>query len=158
MLLCISLGTFSVFGQLVKPQVIASAGGTATNDSLNIDWTIGEVVIHTHESNNVLLTQGFHQPYLTTTSLHSLPEYFGSIVAFPNPVSGIITVQLKFDQNHHVLIELHDLGGKQLWTTIVQTAEWQDSVDLSNFAAGFYYLLFTIDHTYTHTLKIQKLP
>jgi hypothetical protein len=66
-------------------------------------------------------------------------------------------MQLKLDLNHHVRIELHDLAGKRLWTTVTQAAYWQDSVDLSSFTGGSYYLRFIIDHTYTHNLK-SKIP
>lgn len=43
-------------------SVISSAGDSYVSDSLQIDWSIGESVIFTSESNTDIVSQGFQQP------------------------------------------------------------------------------------------------
>lgn len=51
------------------PTVISTAGGDANIGNLNVQWTIGEVMIPTFSVGDFSLTQGFNQPINCETTL-----------------------------------------------------------------------------------------
>lgn len=54
--------SFNLSAQTIDRNVIASAGGYYQSNDLIVSYTIGEPVIYTLSTPNVLLTQGFQQP------------------------------------------------------------------------------------------------
>jgi len=49
-----------------KQEVIASAGGYNTGGGVSISWTLGETIIPTYTSGNLILTHGFQQQLIIT--------------------------------------------------------------------------------------------
>lgn len=60
-LFAFSIG-IALSAQSLSPSVISSAGFSYASPDLQVDMTIGETFITTLQSQNVILTQGFHQP------------------------------------------------------------------------------------------------
>ncbi len=44
-------------------EVISTSGGYFENENISMSWTVGEPVIETFAGADVILTQGFQQPY-----------------------------------------------------------------------------------------------
>ena len=59
--IAISFTAFSF--QASAQQVIATAGGYYEGENISLSYTVGEPVIETYTNGNVILTQGFQQPY-----------------------------------------------------------------------------------------------
>ena len=57
-LLCLPLISF---GQITSPSVISSSGNSYNNGGVNMDYTLGEIVVETQTNSTTILTQGFHQ-------------------------------------------------------------------------------------------------
>jgi hypothetical protein len=51
-------------GQVTSPSVISSSGDSYNNGGVNMDYTLGEIVVETHTNSTTILTQGFHQGIL----------------------------------------------------------------------------------------------
>jgi len=68
--------------QINAQQVIATAGGQYQGDNLMLSYTIGEPVIETFSSGELILTQGFQQPY---------NFYLRQILNIPMGWSGVST-------------------------------------------------------------------
>jgi len=49
--------------QAKAQQVVSTSGGYYEGENLSLSWTLGEPVIETFNSGNLILTQGFQQPY-----------------------------------------------------------------------------------------------
>ena len=49
-LLCLPM---LVFGQVTSPSLISSSGDSYSNNNVNMDFSIGEVVIETHQNNEI---------------------------------------------------------------------------------------------------------
>ena len=49
------------FGQITSPSVISSSGNSYNNGGVNMDYTLGEIVVETQTNTTTILTQGFHQ-------------------------------------------------------------------------------------------------
>lgn len=52
-----------ILAQSVSPQVVSSAGDYYDNGNISLSWTLGEIATETFSNGNIMLTQGFQQPY-----------------------------------------------------------------------------------------------
>ena len=145
------------FSQQIVPQVIASAGSSATVSSIHVDWTVGETFTHTLAGTNNIVTQGFHQPDLIISAIERLPEGLGRIDVFPNPVDHEMQMVLELARQSNVRIAFTDITGKELWTTSLDVLYHKEMIDVTALPSGVYFLQFVIDDSYTHTFKIQKI-
>ncbi|HLF62547.1 MAG TPA: T9SS type A sorting domain-containing protein [Saprospiraceae bacterium] len=155
----IFIATFGgmISAQTISPHVISSAGSDFQNTKLQVDWTIGEVLIHTIEHNIIQITQGFHQPYLTITNTTALPEDIGQIHTFPNPVDSYLEVQIQLNGMHYIEMHFFDAAGKLYWTKSVEDSNLYTSVSTSSLASNAYFLRVKIDNLFSQTVQIQKL-
>ncbi|MEY4603892.1 MAG: hypothetical protein RIT43_1184 [Bacteroidota bacterium] len=103
-LICI-FNCFSVFSQ----EVISTQGETYSNASANIDFTIGETVIHTVSDGSNELTQGFHQTTWIFLGIEDFSQEV-QINLYPNPSVDVITIESSEYKEH--LFEMFDSGGK----------------------------------------------
>lgn len=96
-----------IFGQVTTPTVITNSGGTFSNSSVIMDFSIGELAVQTLQ-NNEILTQGFHQGDLkVTTALINLGI---KTKIYPNPTTNFIIVEL--EKNVNADIKVYDINGK----------------------------------------------
>lgn len=90
---------------------------------------------------------------LTSENSHSLNESF-EMVAYPNPVSEMLTINIRGIETVNALIQVMDFNGR-----IVLTKEISDSninLDLSKFAAGMYLVRYKDNEGRAATLKVIK--
>ena len=72
------------FGQSIERQVIGSAGETLTNGSVQLDFTVGELVVSTITDGTTTLTQGFHQGEIQLLINLSAVAYLQGAALNPN--------------------------------------------------------------------------
>jgi hypothetical protein len=156
--LLFSITFFSVvasMAQSISPEVIASAGGS---DNIQLNWTLGEVMIDTYDSGNNILTQGFHQTLLVLppdpVNVTNLNEIDVNI--FPNPTSDRIIIEVNKNDNA-LSIELIDMNGKLIVSDIMQPGMMRKELNVSKLATSYYLLkMFSIEGEFSSTYKIQK--
>jgi len=141
-----------------NPEIVSSAGETFQGNNMQIDWTLGELAITTIQNSSQQVTQGFHQPNYTITSIDELPQKIGEIKVYPNPTSDRIEMKLNFDQNRNIKIQLKDFNGRLIWSTEINVSQIEHVENISNLPNGNYFLTFLIDNNKSfQTFKIQKL-
>ena len=142
---------FSLFAciSVSAQEVVSTQGGSYSNASANIDFTIGEVVINSGTDGTNELTQGFHQTNWNFVGLEDYaPDYKATI--FPNPTQDVLNIKTSTFEN--VTYTLYDAQGKLVIQNIL-TAE-QTPVQVSQLAPGSYSLTLNNE---TQNLKIFKL-
>ncbi|MBK6891230.1 MAG: hypothetical protein IPI59_05180 [Sphingobacteriales bacterium] len=65
--LCLLGNILTLQSQSILPQSVNAAGGSYSAGGYSIDFSSGETVIATVSSPNNIITQGFHQPFTTST-------------------------------------------------------------------------------------------
>lgn len=55
--------TINATFQTTAEEVVATAGGYYEGENLSLSWTVGEPIIETFAGSDLILTQGFQQPY-----------------------------------------------------------------------------------------------
>jgi len=156
-LLFLVIWTCNVSGQSLNPEIVSSAGETYQGSSMQIDWTLGELSIVTIQNASKQITQGFHQPIYTITSVNELPQELGEVNVYPNPTSGIIMIKINLDNTQNVRVQLIDFNGKLIWTKKENGSqiEWVESI--KNLPNGTYFLnLMFNGNKHSQTFKILK--
>ena len=95
--LLFSLWSLMLFAQTEVPrqEVISSASGLFSNSSGSIYFTIGECLTSTLRSNDLALTQGFHQTFLSISDIYTIGDLDFEITVFPNPATDFITIKVE---------------------------------------------------------------
>ncbi len=128
------------------PQVVVgshnwSAGAETRNDE-------NTLIIHSASFANVFL-QEFEARWCEvmggnacTTAIQEQGIDGVEVSVFPNPTSAFANVSLDFDKSQQVVMNLLNSNGQLLQSTIKQVAQGpsMEQIDLSNVAAGVYYV------------------
>ena len=141
------LSTLAVTAQ----EVVSTQGGSYSNASANIDFTIGEVVINTGNDGTKNLTQGFHQTNWNILSVEDKSPNYEAII-FPNPTDDVLNIRTSTFKN--VTYTLYDAQGKLVLQNIL-SAE-QTPIQVSQLAPGSYSLTLNNQTQILKTFKLIK--
>lgn len=148
-LLLINLPLFAV-----SQQLISSAGSSGAGTGVHLSWSVGEPVISTFASANVILTQGFHQGKLTVTGIDPVEVPGLTLKVYPNPAVGRLNVDVS-PLTGDLHLNLHSGDGKLIhWQPVDNASE---VVNLEPFAPGLYLLKISRkEGAVLQTFKILK--
>jgi hypothetical protein len=139
--------------QSFSQTVLSTAGDHFQNGSAALSWTIGEPVINSLENGSVKLTQGFHQPYLTVSSVNET-ENDNLVRVYPNPTNAVLNIDLTLSGAYSA--ELFDLLGRKLKAFNIIGNHFE--LDLNEYPAANYLLRCYNSENKTLTItKIQKI-
>jgi hypothetical protein len=143
--------SFSLLAQTKNPQVIGSAGNSVSKASVQLTFTIGEIVTNTNKGKDtsVQLSQGFVHGNILANSISELGET--SIVMYPNPASDIVFIEVPSYGNAQISYVLKDLLGKELKHENIIGRKAQISLQELPTAA------YIIQVTYQEKVKIFKV-
>ena len=148
------------WGQSLSPTVIASAGDYFDNGTVSISFTVGEVAVTTLEAGDVILTQGFQQPFELDVTGVKDQEINWSVKTYPNPVKEKLHVKFTLEKVEDFTIVVMDLTGKKVLIKKleqVQPNEVKD-IDFQDYAPGIYLISLTSkDKSVRKIYKVQKV-
>ena len=143
-----------ITAQSLDRQVIASAGQTDANGTLQLTYTIGEPIIGP-VSATVTIDQGFLAAASSNTALGIEDEILNSAIrVYPNPVSENLAIDLN-SITGTTTITIYDSTGKlQLKEKLSQN---KNSLNLSRLANGLYLVRLSFsDYKPQKAFKIIK--
>lgn len=152
--------TIIVRGQSLSPQVFASAGNYFDNGTFSLSWTLGEPIIETFTTVNIILTQGFQQPYLTPVGIGTLSREDSYVKIYPNPTYNIVRVDLRYGKSGQLELQLINGLGQLIRSDQLNVEKNQQNnyyFDISDLAAGVYHLHLFDKDGIVSTHKVQKL-
>jgi len=157
--LCLIILLFT--GTIKAQQVVSTSGNHAENGSVQISWTVGETVIETLINGNNILTQGMHQSKLTVTAIQEVVGPGLEIIAFPNPATDCIHLQLNSilhfpadDRGKDFSFQLYDLNGKLLLYKHIEDPE--TVIRMEGYTSSTYFLKILENTKEIKTFKILK--
>jgi hypothetical protein len=121
------------------PQTgIHSAGGDVSGANGTVSFSVGQLFYAAIGAPDLLLTEGVQQPY-ELLDLNATSEPFPYQVAlYPNPVSGLLTIQVSTPFNGVLLYSIVDEAGQSVLSGTL--AEEQTQLIVSPIPAGVYML------------------
>lgn len=153
LLAMLSVASFS-FTQDLDHFVVGTDGGFAVNNKFSLSYTVGEIVsdLARDTVNNIDLTQGFHQSYISIVSVED-HDFDVDISIFPNPAVDFLNVKIS-DINKANKLSMYDVSGKLLSQQQIYNNEFK--ISFSRVSTGNYILVFTKDDNKIKTIKVQK--
>lgn len=151
--------TYTALGQSLERQVIGATGQSAGNANLQIDYTVGEAVVTTLESNDLVLTQGFHQSSTTIVGIADGPVINWSVNHYPNPTSHTLYLNIEGEFTSDLRLQVVNVSGQQVYMAEIQK-DWdniQHAIPVERWAAGQYFLSIYAEGSPPHTLIFQKV-
>lgn len=143
----------------LSPTVIASGGDYHESDNLSLSWTLGELAVTTLTGGNMILTQGFQQPFDIGVGVG--PEAVNwKISVYPNPVKDELRIRFGMEKPDDFLVEIHDVTGRILLQQMHRRVLPGEILQLqmSGYREGIYLLkLFTPDRNQVKVVSIRKL-
>ncbi len=147
-----------IHAQSISTYTIASTGINFSNDNLSISSTLGDLMIKTLQSTDLILTQGFQQPLLLGTGI-SKNTYLWDIKTYPNPVTKELSIIFQLEKPSDLNLNITDLTGKRILIQELKNfpAQYEYNLDLSNLKNGIYILkIYSADYKIHQVIKIEK--
>jgi hypothetical protein len=136
-------------GSVKAQQIIACNGSFSASPNYSISWTIGETVIETFQTSNVILTQGFQQTFLNNIKINELLNEI-NVNVYPNPSKDFVNIMITNVLKEENKVELYNSLGQLL---IKNENIFQ--IDISNYPNGIYFLKVQVINNFS-TVKIIK--
>jgi len=135
-IISLSLLPFLGMAQSISPEVIASAGEHYDNGTVQLSWTLGEVMIDTYDNGTNILTQGFHQTELTVTSIEETLADI-RLNLYPNPTSEYLNIELG-NNEEDINLQLYDMSGKLIHKDVINAYDTKYVLPMQSVASGQY--------------------
>lgn len=135
-IISLSLLPFVGLAQSISPEVIASAGEHYDNGTVQLSWTLGEVMIDTYDNGTNILTQGFHQTELTVTSIEETLTDI-RLNLYPNPTSEYLNIELG-NNEEDINLQLYDMSGKLIHKDVINAYDTKYVLPMQSVATGQY--------------------
>lgn len=133
----------SGIAQIADPHVLASCGSGGTNTDLRMEWTMGQMGIGQGGNNHYHLTQGFHQPEASqsTVGLPELARLAQAITLWPNPTNETINFRLTTPVAEQLDIAVYDERGATVHTRTLARNGQSGVLPTQGLANGNYIVL-----------------
>ena len=146
-------------GQSQVSELVGSGGDSFVSDNYQLDWSLGELMVETYQSETNRLTQGFHQENHVSpvTGLGDVPKELVPAIIFPNPTrSNIsITVPDELFSRGSLTYSLINLEGQESISAGAISSQTM-TLDLSRQAIGLYLLTIYRNSERIKSFKVFK--
>ena len=139
----------------LERSLLAANGRSAQAGNVQLDYSLGDLVVSTATAPGSILTQGFHQTtYDFSTSVGEATS--NDLTVFPNPTRDHVTILWTGAVASAAMVELQDLLGQVLWTGRRALGAPFD-LDLSGHAPGAYFIRVNPVGGVPTVVRVQKV-
>lgn len=153
LLLFIMLSTRYLFSQ----QIVTTAGSTLANSGGTVTFTLGEPVSQTLvgvSSDTIILTQGFNQPIITTTTVKENENLDFPISVYPNPAVDFLKLSIEKEDVSGLSYIIYDMNGKLIYRQNIENNI--TDIPIGNIIKGTYLLVVDYGNMDLKVFKIVK--
>jgi hypothetical protein len=151
--ICIVIAFVFLTTATASAQLALGAAGVSTSsNTIQISWTIGDVIIGAVESGQKHIVLGFQQPsFEIVTNVAAADE--NNISVYPNPfdksiiVSDPAAIQLKY-------IQVFDISGNLVFSKHTRSPEAEIEIETTSWNSGVY--LMKVNETPSVFIKLIK--
>lgn len=140
-----------IAAQSLERTVVANSGGLHPQ----LEWTVGEAVIHAATDNTVTLTQGFIQGDLIISSLDEVSQFEFECSIYPNPFMDALVIQHNNPNGAAMPITLIDMSGKAVLVATISSPQQQ--VHVGDLAAGIYVMRIQVGANDYRSYQLIKM-
>jgi len=152
------LFTGLVFSQSETLELNPAAGDVYNGSDFTLSWSIGEGVIETFSNNEIVLTQGFHQPSLKVTLIDEAEDINFHFDVYPNPTRDFVTISYSAEEEINCSTQLFDMSGKLIYSKALKGKELTEHIDLTKYSSNIYILrIVDTNGKLVKSYKVQKI-
>ncbi|MFH0758780.1 MAG: T9SS type A sorting domain-containing protein [Bacteroidota bacterium] len=143
----------------LAPSVLSAGGGYFEGNDISISWTLGELAVSTLTGTDLVLTQGFQQPFDLDVGMKKNQVNWG-ISAYPNPVGDELRIRFNIEATGDFFIEIQDVTGRLISQEKHKQVNPGDIILLntSGYTNGVYFLkVLTPDRRQVQVTSLRKL-
>jgi hypothetical protein len=147
---------FSLSTIIQAQSSINASGRNTTGSSGSVSYSVGQMNFATKIGSNVFVTEGVQQPYEISIVLGLELDKFTRInlVAFPNPTTNLLTLNVAGNENLQLLFQLFDINGKLIETKDITST--YENINLGNLPSATYFLKVFAKNKIIRIFKIIK--
>jgi len=137
-------------------EVIPAGGGNSEGNGGKLTFTVGQLLYCTNTGSGGSVSEGVQQPYeiWVYSGIEETNSFELECSVFPNPVSDMLTLQIKDFRNLKLRFQLYDVNGKILENNKIENAETHISV--KNLSSGTYFLKVLSNEKEIKNFKLIK--
>jgi hypothetical protein len=127
------------FGQTaIKKENISTDGGSQTNGTTTVVYTVGEIAIQENSNGTIHLSEGFIGPDIAEAM--DIKDYtlLQNINIYPNPTQDFVNIN--FENESEYQINVTDLSGKIIYS-FEKNNQLEQTINLQNLKVGVYLLV-----------------
>lgn len=151
--ICFGFGAF--LNRNHAQEVMSASGGKSTENQVNIEWTIGEAFTGTVDGSSIIISQGFHQPKLTVSSIFEHRLNTITFNAYPNPVRYNLYINAQSDPKDFLITILDNYGSIIHQRQHILSRDNKE-FNFSDYAPGLYFVRIA-DASNSRVLKTFKI-
>ena len=144
----------SVMG-LSAQSVIVPFGGDATDGSVTVSYTVGQVAVQANSDGSTTIYEGVQQPYeIQIIGIDNYPCITLNAVVFPNPTIGNVQLTINNVQLEGE-VKVFDANGKFLFSREIEGGTTE--IPMSDLSAGTYFVNVVSEKQVLKTFKVVKM-
>lgn len=136
-------------------ETLTFAGGTTTNSSGSISYSMGQNTYTTISNSNGSINQGVQQPFTDNTTLNNKEIILKKdLKVYPNPTYGQVTLTVESDLDH-MRYEIFSVNGIKIKEALITDIDTKINVD--DLPSTLYFLKVLKNNQPIQIFKIVKL-
>lgn len=140
---------------LWSQSVIVPFGGDATDGSVTVSYTVGQVAVQANSDGSTTIYEGVQQPYeIQIIGIDNYPGITLNAVVFPNPTVGNVELTMNNVQLEGE-VRVFDMNGKFLFVKKIEGENTE--IPMSDLSAGAYFVNVVNGTQVLKTFKVIKL-
>jgi hypothetical protein len=131
---------FFLLSTVLAQEGMNAAGGNISSSQGTISYSVGQIFYQTYHDDNGSVSQGVQQPFeiSVVTSTEEVRDISLSIMAYPNPTSDYLKLEIPDCQLFPFAFHLYDMNGRLLQTDRI--TQDQTTIDVSTLKPAVYFL------------------
>ena len=140
---------------LSAQSVIVPFGGDATDGSVTVSYTVGQVAVQANSDGSTTIYEGVQQPYeIQIIGIDDYPGIVLNAIVYPNPTVGNVQLTMNNEQLEGE-VRVFDLNGKFLFSKKIEGENTE--IPMSDLAAGTYFVNVCQGQQVLKTFKVVKM-
>ena len=136
-------------------SVIVPFGGDATDGSVTVSYTVGQVAVQVNSDGGNTIYEGVQQPYeIQIIGIDNYPGITLNAMVYPNPTVGNVQLTMNNEQLEGE-VRVFDMNGKFLFVKKIEGENTE--IPMSDLAAGTYFVNVVSEKQVLKTFKVVKM-
>ena len=136
-------------------SVIVPFGGDATDGSVTVSYTVGQVAVQANSDGGTTIYEGVQQPYeIQIIGIDDYPGITLNAMVYPNPTVGNVQLTMNNVQLEGE-VKVFDANGKFLFSREIEGGTTE--IPMSDLSAGTYFVNVVNEKQVLKTFKVVKM-